>query len=42
MPNPWPSYDNATYPGGGRGSEGTLIKNQWSIGVQVRKIKKYV
>ena len=33
---------NATYPGGGRGSEGTLIKNQWSAGVQVRKLKKYI
>ena len=33
---------NSAYPGGGRGSEGTAVKNQWASGVQIRKIKKYV
>jgi hypothetical protein len=33
---------NSSYPGGGRGSEGTAVKNQWASGVQIRKIKKYV
>ena len=36
---------NATYPGGGRAAEGTTVsggQNQWTSGVQVRKLKKYI
>ena len=36
---------NAQYPGGGRAAEGTTVsggQNQWTSGVQVRKLKKYI